>query len=443
MKNKILICLTACASLLGFSACDDNWQPKGLDEGTLNMQGLGIDVSEIEKIIKVDASASSRAESVDVNSFIIRIQDASGAPVEEWSYASTPEIVTLKPGSYKLEVLSHEVQPAEWEKPYFYASKDFTIVANAIERIGTLTAKLSNSAVSIRFDDEFKKYAANDVKVEVVANDEGRLEYGLNETRKGYFKILEGSSSMVIHLTGTVNGYDEDATLPIKDLEAGQHRIINIKLSTNQGQVPDETGTVTPGVGIDMTVTDEDVDGTITMEEDIIVVKPEDRPDYQDPNEPEDPNIPEDPTKPVATFTPSADLSLDGINNYNEFGDGSELAPGTKQAEVHIGCPGKFASIKVDIESPYLTDEFLTGVGLAATFDLATPGEFTTALVGFGFPVGDDVVGHTDVDFNITALVPLLALSGDDQMEHKFVITVTNQAGQKATPLTLVFAGHN
>ncbi len=443
MKNKILICLAACAAFMGLAACDDNWNPQDSDKGTLNMQGLGIDVSEIEKVISINASGSSRAESYDVNSFIILIKDASGARVEEWTYANTPEIVTLKPGNYTLEVLSHDVQPAEWEKPYFFACKDFTIVANAIERIGTVTTKLSNAAVSIRFDDDFKSKASDDVKVEVIANDEGRLEYSLNETRKGYFKVIEGSSSMVVTLTGTVNGYKENVSLPIKDLEAGQHRIITVKLKTNQTPVPDETGTVTPGVGIDMTVIDEDVDGNITTEEDVIVVKPEDRPGHEEPEQPEQPVDPVDPSTPVATFTPSADLNVDGLNNYNEFGDGSELAPGTKQAEVHITCPGKFAKIEVTIDSPYLTDSFLRGVGLAASFDLAHPGEFKGALQGFGFPVENEVIGATDVDFNITALVPLLALSGDANMEHKFVITVTDQSNHQAEPLTLMFAGHN
>ncbi|MDE6276477.1 MAG: DUF4493 domain-containing protein [Muribaculaceae bacterium] len=447
MNSKILTCVVGCLGLIGLSSCDDNWEPKTDTEGTLNMTGLGIDVSEIEKVISVEAApkVQSRAESYDVNQFIVRITDATGAVVEEWSYASTPEVSTLKPGSYKLEIHSHEVQPAEWEKPYFHVSKDFTIVAGAIERIGTLTARLSNSAVSIRFDEELRKMAGDDVVVEVKANDEGSLTYTLDELRKGYFKILEGSSSMVVNFRGTVNGYKEDITLPTTDLEAGQHRIITFKAKVNPNNTPDETGTIDPssGVGIDVSVTDEDVDGQITLEEDVEVVNPADRPGYQEPQDPPvGPVDPVDPSKPVATFTPGADLSVDSLNDYNEFGDGSEMAPGTKQALVSINCPGKFAKIEVDIVSEYLTDEFLTGVGLSSHFDLAHPNQFKSALVGFGFPVEDGVIGQTDVDFNITTLVPLLALSGDPDMVHKFIITVTDQNNQKATPLTLLFAGH-
>lgn len=446
MNSKVLTCVAGCLGLIGLSACDDNWEPATDTEGTLNMTGLGIDVSEIEKVISVEAApkAQSRAESYDVNAFIVRITDPTGAVVEEWSYASTPEVATLKPGSYKLEIHSHEVAPAEWEKPYFYVSKDFNITAGAIERIGTLTARLSNSAVSIRFDDELRKLAGDDVEVEVKANDEGTLVYTLDEVRKGYFKILEGSSSMVVSFRGTVNGYKEDITLPTTDLEAGQHRIITFKAKVNPNLPPDETGTVDPstGVGIDVSVTDEDVNGDITLEEDVEVVKPEDRPGYQDPEEPQQPIDPNDPTEPVATFTPSDDLSLEGLNDYSEFGDGSALAPGTKQALVKIHCAGKFAKIEVDIISDYLTDEFLSGVDMSAHFDLVNPGSTKDALVNFGFPVGDEVKGQTDVDFNITSLVPLLSLSGDPDMVHKFVITVTDQNGKTAEPLTLSFAGH-
>lgn len=432
MNNKIFPTLALGAALTILGACD-NWTPPVGTDGTLNMESLTVDVSEIEKVISIDAGTSSRAETaVDVNSFIVRITDATGAKIEEWTYSTTPEVATLAPGAYKLEILSHEVQPAEWERPYFYASKDFTIVSGAIERIGTLTAKLANAAVSVRFDEELRMLAGNDVQVEVVANDEGKLAYGLDETRKGYFKVLEGSSSIVVSFNGTVNGYKESVVLPAKDLEAGQHRIYTFKAKVNDNPVPDETGNIDPstGISIDVSVTDEDVDGNITLEEDVEPVNPNDRPGYEEPVEPQP--GPGDDTEPAATFVPSDDLDLNGVNKPSEYGDGSELAPGTKQALVTINCPGKFAHIEVDIVSPYLTEEFLKGVGLSTHFDLAYPGEFKSALVGFNFPVEGDVIGKTTVDFNITSLVPLLGLSGDDTMEHKFVITVTDQAGKTA-----------
>lgn len=444
MNTKIFSTLALCAALTGVSACD-NWEPPVETSGELDMKALSVDVSEIEKVITINSGTSSRSGEYDVNDFIVKISDAGGAVAEQWTYASTPEVATLKPGAYRLEIYSHEVQPAEWEKPYFYASKEFTIVSGAIERIGTLTAKLANSAVSIRFDEKLMRYLGDDVTVEVKANDGGTLVYTPTETRKGYFRILDGSTTMVISFSGTVNGYSESFTKALTDLEAGQHRIITFKAGTNPNQTPDETGTIDPstGISIDASVTDEDVDGSITFEEEILDAS--DREGNEE--KPDDPKPPTPPGDNDIEFVLCDDLKPDeGVDensvvyNFNEFGDGSELAPGTKQALVTINCPGKFAHIKVNIDSEYLTEDFLKGVGLSNEFYLDEPKDFETALTGFGFPVKNDVIGKTSVDFNITKLVPLLGFSGDMTLEHSFVITVTDQNGQTAAK-TLKFAG--
>lgn len=442
MKTKIYSILAAGLAATAMLSSCDNWTPPypAGEEGTLNMQDFDLDKSEIMKVVSIEAAPKSRADetSVDVNNFIVRILDASGAKKEEWTFSSTPEVITLTPGAYKVEVLSHEVAPAEWEKPYFYVSKDFTIVANAIERLGSLTAKLANSAVSVRFDDELLALCADDVQVEVKANDEGTLTYTPDEVRKGYFKILEGSNSIVVTFSGTVNGYKEKVVIPASDLEAGQHRIYTFKARVNPNPVPDETGKIDgSGILIDTTVTDEDVDGEITLTEDI--QDSGDRPGQEE--DPEPGPGPDDPQPEVAVkFNLSDDLLPERVYNYNEFGDGSDMAPGTKQAKLTIECAAKIADIEVDIVSDYLTDEFLTGVGLAAHFSLATPGDFETALAKFGFPVKDGVIGQPSVDFNITSLVPLLALSGDPEMKHSFRITVTDLAGKKGIK-TLTFDG--
>lgn len=451
MNKKLIYTFAIGSFLLGLSSCnDDNWVPVEQDEGTLNLTALSVDVSEIEKVINISTAGSSRADSEDINvdEFLVQIRNSSGAIVEDWNYATTPEIVTLAPGDYTLEIHSHIVQPADWEKPYFFVSHDFKIVAGAIERIGTLTAKLSNSAVSVRFDEDFLKYCAEDVEVEVIANDEGKLVYNTKETRKGYFRILNGSSTIVLNFRGTVNGYKEDIHIPAKDLEAGQHRIYTFRAKTNTNPVPDETGNVDPsnGIGIDMTVTDEDVDGNITFEEQTTPVRPEDRPGYEEPLEPEDPNDPnnpdnpDDPSEEVATFIPSDGVKLDGsVNNFYDYGDDK------KPCSVTIECPGKFANLVVDIDSPYLTEEFMQSVDLSAHFDLAEPGSYAEGLGALKLPYGDAVKGQTSVLFDITGLVPLIGvgvMTGGctDSDVHKFKITVVDQSG-KSQQIELLFAG--
>ena len=122
MNTKIFSTLALGAALTGLCACDNWVAPTGTD-GELDMKALSVDVSEIEKVITINAGTDvrSRAAEYNVNDFTVKISDGGGAVAGQWTYETTPEVATLKPGAYKLEVYSHEVQPAEWEKPYFYA----------------------------------------------------------------------------------------------------------------------------------------------------------------------------------------------------------------------------------------------------------------------------------------------------------------------------------
>ena len=105
---------------------------------------------------------------------------------------------------------------------------------------------------------------------------------------------------------------------------------------------------------------------------------------------------------------------------------------------VTIKAPKLFAHIEVIIDSETITNELLTDVGLTTEFDLAYPGQYEPALgagtpdaPGFGFPVGDEVIGKSEVLFDITAFTPLLGIYG--AANHNFIIKVTDQAGTVVT----------
>ncbi|MDE6179211.1 MAG: hypothetical protein K2F86_08595, partial [Duncaniella sp.] len=98
---------------------------------------------------------------------------------------------------------------------------------------------------------------------------------------------------------------------------------------------------------------------------------------------------------------------------------------------IKIKSENPMTHLKVKIKSDYLTDDFLQSVGLKTEFDLAEPGELGATLSdpeGFNFPVGDKVVGKTEVDFNLTPFIPLLNLSYAT-MVHTFELTVEDNQG--------------
>lgn len=453
MKLNILASLCLGALLGGgvLCSCDDKFEPVSSTEGTLNLADLGVDVSEIEKVMATGVSASkapglSRAEAAyDINSFTVRVLNSEGIPVNSWTYATTPEIITFAPGAYTLEVYNAELQPAAWDAPYFFADKRFNIVAGAIERIGTLTCKFSNIRVSVTFDDNILPLLGDDVQVTIQGADGEFLTFTKNETRSAYFQALDGSTTLGINFEGTVAGHMEKFSKSLSDVSAGQHRKIHISATGGSVPVQGETGYIDPttGIGINFSVTDEDVDGNVEAEEEVIEAN---RP-QEDPENPDDPSRPDDPVTPgddSITFS-SDHISFDSVNDPTVYGDPSE-DPSLLPAAVLIESTAGFAHLYVQIVSESLNDEMLRGVGLSASFDLAdghagtmnANGTWTvdaaTDLSGalandFGFPVGSDVVGKTSANFDITAFVPLLAIYPGEL--HQFVLTVVDAKGNK------------
>jgi hypothetical protein len=72
---------------------------------------------------------------------------------------------------------------------------------------------------------------------------------------------------------------------------------------------------------------------------------------------------------------------------------------------------------------------------MPTTFDLAYPGDKSEVYASLGLPVGDEVLGATTLDFNISQFVPLLkAFPGT----HKFQLSVTDAKSQQLVK-TLTF----
>lgn len=85
------------------------------------------------------------------------------------------------------------------------------------------------------------------------------------------------------------------------------------------------------------------------------------------------------------------------------------------------------------INSEVLTPEELAGINLAQTMDLINPGSCEGGLVFLGFPVGDDVKGQTEMEFDISSFMPQLLALGSGSSD--FVLNVTDAGG--TTTVTL------
>lgn len=410
MKSKILSIISILALGCGFAACDDhNYGNEPVAEGSISFANFGVDVDNDQSDIETRAS-------VDVSDFLVKIIDTNkNVTVKQSSYGTLPGVVALPVGDYKIKVESHEVQPAEFDHPYYAGETTVKVSANSISDAGKVVCTFSSIRVTIRYENNLKALLGDDVTVTVHANDEGELIFTPDETRSGYFRKLDGSTTLIANLRGTINGNYTEIRKEITDVKAGDHRIITYKINLPP-DFPDESGGIDPsqGINIDTSVETVDKDGNVSVDEENL--GSDDRPGQEEPDGSDEPTPPGPPAEDVIDIT-SDDIKFDKVNPIT----GSSYV-------VKIATENPLAHVKVKIVSGYLTDEFLEGVGMKTEFDLAEPGDLEEALIGFKLPVKDDVIGKTSLDFNLTELIPLLALD-PDHGQHEFILTVVDNQG--------------
>lgn len=419
MKTNIFS-IIALGTILLATGCDEKWEPVGEGEGTVSLKSVTVENAE-----KLVTAESSRAD-IDLTPFLVKIYQAgSTEAVRSYEYGTMPEIITLPVGDYTVKVESHQVQKAEWEKPYFTGSSAFSIESGKLKNVDEVVCRFASLKVTVIFADDLRAVMGSDCKVVISSNDSGSLEYLPDEKRAGYFEVVDGSMTMIAHFEGTVDGAKTVYETTFTDIAAGQHRKITFKTKANP-DIPEQTGNINPGSGItiDTSIVNEDIAGNVTVDEDII--NSDDRPGQEEPKEPtpgpDDPIGPDDPSTPVATFTTTnPNFVLDQVNTVTEdFGE----------AVINMHCEEGFAHLKLTITSS--NDGFIAAIGdfglNQPDIDLAYPGDLEEALHDSLFlPTGDEIIGKKDVKFDITSFVPLLlGFKGD----HQFRLVVENTKGQ-------------
>lgn len=445
MKFKSISILAWAAAAAAFTGCSDNWVPEveGAGEGRLNTQSILAEVNTVEDEKEdedVTKKATSRS-SIDLSPFLVDVvRTSDNANVASWTYATMPQLPTFAVGSYKVQVRSRVLKDAEWSAPYYLGSQTFDIRNGEVTDVGPIVCKLANVRVTIDYGPKLLEATGGEGFTITVTSTPGvYLQYTGKETRSGYF-AYNGQTTMVARFQGRVNGVNEDFSHVLENIAPGQHRKLTFRLNYNPNVPDDEVGTIEgQGIVVSCSTKTVNVDGNVIQEEDIQESgdrpgQEGDEPGGEDPKPGEEGNI---------TFT-SETLANDNGNVLDDTpNNAADFGEGKKEAKIHIHSDAPIASFKVKIDSETLTPEVLEGVKLAAEFDLADPrvkvdGEekdLTEGLKGLNFPVGDEVKGATDLDFDITQFVPLTMIYG--AANHRFILTVTDNAGNSKT-LTLL-----
>lgn len=432
MKTKILSYIAAGVLVALASGCGDvTIDPVLEGTGKLSFANFGVTVETSQSVTE------SRAEAIDVSNYRVTILDDKDIikPIDgkkSTPFNELPGVVNLKPGSYTIKVESHEVKKAEWDNPYYKGETKVTIEDDKVADAGTVECKFASMRVSVAFSSKLSDLLGDDVTVTVDVNDGGHIVFTKEYfSHSAYFEVIDGSTTLIAHLEGTINGVPVDKIETYSNVKAGQHHTIRYKV---QGlpDPPEETGSVDPVTGIQINQTLETVDqnGNVTVEEEVLDAS--DRPGQETPD-PNDPNTPDDPTPPTPPTSDAIKISASWTEDMSVVTD----AVDGQDYIVNITAEKGFAHINVEIKSAYLTDEFLKGVGLAAKFDLAEPGAYEEGLNGLGIKTGKDVVGKTETIFDLTQFIPMLNFA-EEPMEHAFVLTVIDM-DKNTNSVTLKF----
>ncbi|MEG0518645.1 MAG: DUF4493 domain-containing protein [Bacteroidales bacterium] len=425
----ILTAITLTVVIFVFQGCSgkENW----------DKEGSGADSGKGTVQLKLSSAGdfttpATKGKSVDVNNFKIRILKGTEIYKTYAKYSDVPSVIEIDPGTYTMEAGSTETGDGVFSQPIYFGKSDFTIEAGKVASVNVVCA-LVNMKVTIRCSERFLNEFNDNFQFVVKSSTDGftTTKAFLTYTKR---EIMEGISgyfnpaSLRIDFEGT-RKLDHTEITDTREISGGaakDHHVLNYDAQ--------ETG------GVEISKGGISVDYTVNNKTEEIIIPGED----QTPVDPTDPPVnptdpPVDPTDPpVNEYLPT--ITGDGIGTPLRLSD-TQAASATVQISVAALNGKTIQSLMVEIDSPYLTKEFLAGVNIPTKFDLAN---FATDQAGQTLKgmlaelglisVDDPVKGKTAYSFSIgTFMILIESLPNGQDQTHKFIVTVVDSDGKSKT----------
>lgn len=415
MKKIFFICFTLLASTLLFCAChSESMDDIVKTKGELNLSSLKVGVDMNVDVVYLQESRA--ASEVDLSNYIVTIYDQYSQQVGQWTYSEMPEIVSLAVGTYTVEVKSAAEPTNGFDVPYYEGTATCEIKENQVTDVPAISCKLANMLFTVEYDESFQDKISEDV-VTTITIGENSLQIPASESRKAYLIAPDSeTASMEVNLKGTIDGEAVDYSKHFDNVKSGVHNIIKYQF------IPVSDGSVAGGA-FSVSIA---IDSSLTASDESVSVNPGPEPGIDDfpTGGGEGDNLP---TIVGTNFNGNSfDISNDVLEVPTSTNENNPLP-----LRVTLSAANGIAHVYVTIDSETLTEDILTGVNLAASFDLAEPGELEAGLKGLGFPTGDAVVGQTTILFDVTGFTPLLGLYG--AASHNFIIRLIDQQGLEVT----------
>lgn len=414
MKKIFIAILTTAAVLTG---CREKIveQKAGLQLKITTEQG-----DYIDKVVK------SETAGVDISSFTVTVERKDGKYSQSWTYGQMPSLVELSTGEYTVSVSSPESSPVAWDSPVYGGTKDFAIVGGTVTPVD-LVCTLQNMKNSVYCSQHFMDQLSSfDVKI---VNEDGHLVWGKDEV--GVYTEDENGNKTIVKaparyayfsvspLSINVDGYraidNTTASLKyeIKDVAARDHHIIYLDAHV--------TGQAAMTLSIDASVNDKEVDIAIPgVDPDDSMIDDDIEAGWDVSDEEDNPGTPEGPdTQSTAPYV---------VWETNPDFEKMDIAEGMS-VELMVYAPEKIKEFVVKV-----SDNFKGAIQMlvpgAEYLDLIND-EVAKEQLGTMLPVGDQLLGQTEVEFSLSKLVPMIAAVGSQGEDYVFTLEVTDEKGQK------------
>lgn len=164
----------------------------------------------------------------DSNSFILSIKSTSGSVVYEGTYGARPATLTLKSGSYDVNITSRIFTIPEFDAPCYSDSKTVVVETDKVCLL-SFTCRQSNAGIRISFTPDFTNRFKG-YKPEL-ADTKGTLEYPYTETRFAY--LNPGSVSLRLKEILPYGSPNTPEIISISNREIKAMDMLTIKLHAN------------------------------------------------------------------------------------------------------------------------------------------------------------------------------------------------------------------
>lgn len=377
----------------------------------------------------------TRAEQgVDLSNFKINfIKKGETVAAKSYTYSEMPDVVTLKVGTYTATAELGQDLNAEWENPYFKGqSEEFDVEAYKITSfISPIECALMNIKATIAFDETLLAAMSSDSYVEVKVGDNPGLNFTSAEAtagKAGYFKHTN-ENTLVATFHGTVNGSDIVESKSYEGIAKGRWYKLTFKLHQNSGGDP--TGGASGEIVVDASVTTEDVNADVTLEDDA-PLDDSDRPNWGGGDDPEPP-------------TPDNAPEIIAISQGMVFDTPwSVTAASECEFKIISHAEGGMQEFTCEIISQDLTPEELGSMNLPNVLDLVNEPTPDSKYPNYWNVLGNDpfnfptnVGGQSEVIFKLSDFMGMMAVFGNHQ--HTFRFHVKDANGEVNKDLILQF----